>query len=80
MDLHIDSINRKELTMKRLTTTLATVSLVLAVVAPIASASKSPAAKVSYKASQKQSLRPYKQELVWGYQVHIAKKMSAHSV
>jgi Flp pilus assembly protein TadD len=69
----MDSHNRKELTMKRLITILATVSLVFAVSAPIASA-KHLGSKASSKASAKQTVRQGKQP---GKKiaVHVAKHM-----
>jgi hypothetical protein len=53
----MDSLNRKELTMKRLTTSLATVSLVLAVGAPIASAKYLPAKTANHAVSVKQTVK-----------------------
>ena len=69
--------------MKRLVTTLATVSLVIAVGAPIASA-KAPVSKASQKASmkqsarlaQKQSVRPGQKIAAKGLQARAAKKAS----
>ena len=73
----MDSVNRKEATMKRLTATLATVSLVIAVGAPIASA-KAPSAKAYKKASMKQSVRPGQKLLKKGLQVRITRKLVAN--
>jgi hypothetical protein len=61
MDSHIDSLDRKELTMKRITTILATVSLVLAVGAPVASAKHVPGANANSHGVRHVAQRPAKQ-------------------
>ena len=76
----MDSHNRKELTMKRLTATLATITLVLAAGAPVASAKYLPGAKANSKAAAKQTVRPTKHMpakhlAAKGIQVRLAKHM-----
>jgi preprotein translocase subunit SecG len=68
------SHNRKELTMKRLTATLATVTLVIAIGAPIASG-KPQAAKAAQKAPLKHRAHPGQKPVAHGIQVRVAKRM-----
>jgi hypothetical protein len=81
MESDMNSPLWKELTMKRLTATLAAASFVLAVGAPVASAKYVPSSKASAKAAVKQIVRPSKRmpgkRLARGADVRLAKYVRA---